>query len=198
MPPWKAGGLTAAWPPVPNFAGCDSVTGAEVIGRKSGDYSGLLIPYFQPETNQVRGYRLRRDHPDLEYDVAGNLKVRQKYLSAPGRSNMLYLPPGVSHSLLSEPATPIVITEGEFKTLALWRAANHGVGSRPRFLPLGVSGVYNWRGTIVLVQRENEGKRLAEGKKIPPFGRGFSRHEDLSVRYGFLLTLWAALISHRP
>ena len=100
----------------------DSLTGAEVIGRKSGDYAGLLIPYFHPESNQVREYRLRRDHPDLEYDFAGNLKVRQKYLSAPGRSNMLYLPPGVSHSLLREPALPIVLTEGEFKTLALWRA----------------------------------------------------------------------------
>ena len=41
-----------------------------------------------------------------------------------------------------------MVTEGEFKTLALWRLANHGSPSRPRFLPLGVSGVYNWRGTI--------------------------------------------------
>ena len=41
-----------------------------------------------------------------------------------------------------------MITEGEFKTLALWRAANHGTPGQPRFLPVGVSGVYNWRGTI--------------------------------------------------
>ena len=41
-----------------------------------------------------------------------------------------------------------MITEGEFKTLALWRAANHGSRVQPRFLPVGVSGVYNWRGTI--------------------------------------------------
>src|ERR1700749_2116463 len=61
---------------------------------------------------------------------------------------MLYLPPGVPQSLLHDPELPVVITEGEFKTLALWRAANHGGRSRPRFLPLGVSGVYNWRGTI--------------------------------------------------
>jgi hypothetical protein len=126
----------------------DSLTGAEVIGRKGGDYAGILIPYFPPESNQVREYRLRRDHPDLEYDFAGKLKVRQKYLSARGRSNMLYLPPGVSHSLLRETALPIVLTEGEFKTLALWRVANHGSPNRPRFLPVGVSGVYTWRGTI--------------------------------------------------
>lgn len=126
----------------------DALTGAEVVGRKNGNYAGILIPYFHPESGHIRDYRLRRDHPDLEYDSAGNLKVRQKYLSAPGRSNMLYLPPGVGKSLLRDPALPVVITEGEFKTLALWRAANHGSASRPRFLPLGVSGVYNWRGTI--------------------------------------------------
>ena len=34
---------------------------------------------------------LRRDQPDLEYDGAGNLKPRLKYLSPPGRSNMLYV-----------------------------------------------------------------------------------------------------------
>ena len=60
--------------------------GAEVVGRKNGNYAGILIPYLHPESGHIRDYRLRRDHPDLEYDSAGNLKVRQKYLSAPGRS----------------------------------------------------------------------------------------------------------------
>ncbi len=118
------------------------------MGRKDGNYAGIVIPYFRPESDQIREYRLRRDQPDLEYDCVGNLKVKQKYLGAQGRSNMLYLPPGISQALLIDPALPVVITEGEFKTLALWRATNHGVQSRPRFLPLGVSGVYNWRGTI--------------------------------------------------
>jgi predicted P-loop ATPase len=61
---------------------------------------------------------------------------------------MLYLAPAIGQDFLRDPTLPIVITEGEFKTLALWRLANHGSPSRPRFLPLGVSGVYNWRGTI--------------------------------------------------
>jgi len=127
----------------------DSLTGGEMVGRKGGgDYSGIAIPYFHPGSERVRDYRLRRDHPDIEYDGSGSLKVKQKYLSPPGRSNMLYLPPGVPQPVLRDPELPVVITEGEFKTLALWRAANHGGRSRPRFLPLGVSGVYNWRGTI--------------------------------------------------
>ena len=127
----------------------DSLTGGEIVGRKGGgDYSGILVPYFHAGSDQVRDYRLRRDHPDLEYDADGTPKAKRKYLSPPGRSNMLYFPPGVRQSHLCDPMLPVVITEGEFKTLGLWRAANHGAASRPRFLPLGVSGVYNWRGTI--------------------------------------------------
>jgi len=56
----------------------DSLTGAEVIGRKSGNYSGILIPYFRPGSDHVREYRLRRDQPDLEYDSPA--------ISSPGRS----------------------------------------------------------------------------------------------------------------
>lgn len=126
----------------------DAWTGAEVVGRKSGNCAGILIPYFHPGSDHVREYRLRRDQPDLEYDSAGNLKPRAKYLSPPGRANMLYLMPGIEPSLLGDSELPIVITEGEFKTLALWRLANWNSPSRPRFLPMGVSGVYNWRGTI--------------------------------------------------
>ena len=126
----------------------DSMTGCEIVGRSGGNYAGIIIPYFLPASDRVREYRLRRDQPDLEYDSAGNLKPRQKYLSPPGRSNMLYLVPGIGRSLLNDPALPIIVTEGEFKTLALWRLANHASPNRPRFLPVGVSGVYNWRGTI--------------------------------------------------
>ena len=73
----------------------DSVTGAQVVGRSGspGDYSGVLFPYFRPGVDFVRDYRLRRDRPDMEYRH-GELKPRAKYLSPPGRSNMLYAVPG--------------------------------------------------------------------------------------------------------
>jgi predicted P-loop ATPase len=61
---------------------------------------------------------------------------------------MLYMVPGTGRTLLNDSELPIIVTEGEFKTLALWRLANYGSVSRPRFLPVGVSGVYNWRSTI--------------------------------------------------
>jgi hypothetical protein len=38
----------------------DSLTGAELVGRKGGDYSGIAIPYFHPGSERVRDYRLRR------------------------------------------------------------------------------------------------------------------------------------------
>ena len=40
------------------------------------------------------------------------------------RGDMLYLPPGALQSLLRDPELPAVIPEGEFNTLALWRAPN--------------------------------------------------------------------------
>jgi hypothetical protein len=84
----------------------------------------------------------------MEIDRQGRVKPKQKYLSPPGRGNMLYFAPGTTEAQLEDAALPLIITEGEFKTLALWRLANWGRTERTRFLPVGVSGVYNWRGTI--------------------------------------------------
>jgi hypothetical protein len=126
----------------------DSVNGAELVGRKGGNYSGLAIPYFAPNSHSVREYRLRRDRPEMEADSSGQLKPKQKYLSPPGRGNMLYLISGIAKDLLADIALPVVLTEGEFKTLALWRLGTWDSVHRPRFLPLGISGVFNWRGTI--------------------------------------------------
>ena len=62
----------------------DALAGGEIIGRKSDDYGGILIPNFLPGPDRVRECRWRRGQPDLECDAAGNLKPRQKYLSPPG------------------------------------------------------------------------------------------------------------------
>ena len=88
------------------FRRVDSITAAEIVGRKGGNYSGIVIPYFRPGSDHVREHRLRRDHPDLESDSVGNLKPRQKYLSPPGRSNMLYIVPGIDPELLRDVNLP--------------------------------------------------------------------------------------------
>jgi hypothetical protein len=126
----------------------NSYEGAEIVGRKNNkDYTGFVFPYFWPEDETPRDYRLRRDHPEIEYKPDGTKKENEKYLTAPGSGNKLYFPPGVTIQMLTDTSLSIVIVEGEKKTLALWRLSNTGTNT-PRFLPVGLSGVNNWRGTI--------------------------------------------------
>ena len=118
-------------------------------GRK-GDMAGLIFPYVWPGEEHVREYRLRRDSPDVEYK-GDQRREMNKYLSPPGRQNMLYFAADTKPEWLSRVTLPIVITEGEKKTLALWRLAQEAAGEKaklPKFLPVGLSGVWNWRGTI--------------------------------------------------
>jgi hypothetical protein len=156
------------------FRRVDSQEGAEIVGRNgSGNYAGLLLPYVWPGEDRVREYRLRRDAPDIEYDANGRPKERGKYLSPPGRGNLLYFPVGVDPLWLSDAAIDLVITEGEFKTVALFRAAWHGLGEsadRPRFLPVGLSGVWNWKGTVGKATNA-AGARVDVKGVIPDFGR---------------------------
>ena len=60
--------------------------------RDQGNYEGLAIPYFLPGDPRIREWRLRRDHPDIEYKD-GKPKECGKYLSPPGRKNILLLFP---------------------------------------------------------------------------------------------------------
>jgi len=73
-----------------------SIEGAEIVGRqgKPGDYSGIIIPYFNPLDGWLRDYRLRRDHPEIAFDNHGNRKECHRYLAPPGKGNMLYIPVG--------------------------------------------------------------------------------------------------------
>jgi len=140
----------------------DSDTGRLLVGRRdSASYAGLAIPYFLPGESHIREWRLRRDQPDLEYKD-GKQKERGKYLSPPGRKNMIYFVPGLSSELLKAVATPVIVTEGEFKTLALWRVAHHG-SADPRFLPLGLPGIWNWRGVVGKTTGPNGDRRDVKG-----------------------------------
>ena len=140
----------------------DSATGRLLMGRRDhGSYEGLAIPYFLPGESHVREWRLRRDNPDMEYKD-GKQKECKKYLSPPGRANKIYFPPSTSQELLKAVDTPVMVTEGEFKTLALWRLANHG-SAVPRFLPIGLAGVWNWRGTVGKGTGPNGDRRNVKG-----------------------------------
>jgi putative DNA primase/helicase len=123
----------------------DSATGADIVCRKgTGDYSGIAIPYMCPRTNRVRDYRLRRDNPEMEWSN-GVLKPRDKYLAPPGRGNMFYFVPGTEVSWLEDSTLPILIVEGEKKAIAASALARLRA-DRSRWLTVGLSGVWNWRG----------------------------------------------------
>lgn len=130
----------------------NTAEGMTVMGRTGrGDYAGILFPYRWPGDTAVRDYRLRRDHPDLELNSEGVEKDKAKYIAPPGRGNMLYFPPNVKPANLSDTTLPIILTEGEKKTLALSELSWFGMGEaaeRARWLPVGLSGVWNWRGTV--------------------------------------------------
>ena len=122
--------------------------GAEAICyNRPGNYAGLLFPYIWPGETRAREHRLRRDQPEMEHRSDGSLRDKQKYLCASGSLNRLYFPCGIEPEMLRSTSLPVVITEGEKKTLALYRLAGWNC-PEPRFLPIGLSGVWNWRGTI--------------------------------------------------
>jgi putative DNA primase/helicase len=124
--------------------------GKQLVGRKDrGNYAGIIFPYNWPGDKNVREYRLRRDKPDLEQTPGGGIKEKAKYLSPPGRGSMFYFTPGTPQEWLHNTSIPVVITEGEKKTIALYRLALYDTDpQKPRFLPLGIPGVWNWLGTI--------------------------------------------------
>ena len=111
----------------------DSITGAEMFARKGKNMAGLIIPNVLPGENGVREYRLRLDVPDFEYRADGSVRETNKYVQPTGRKPLLYFPPGVSPELLQDVSIPVIITEGEFKALGVWRLARHETAS-PRFL----------------------------------------------------------------
>lgn len=152
-------------PVIANAAGLyrvSSLDGRELVGQHGGgDFAGIVFPYLLPGTEHSVLDRLRLDNPAV--DAATGKPVR-KYLTAPTTRNRLFFPP-CDAALLNDTAVPVVITEGEKKALALWRMAletSDGSG-KPAFLPLAISGVWNWRGVI--------GAKTTEcGQRVPEKG----------------------------
>ena len=146
----------------------DHIEGREIVGRSGGGlFDGILIPYVLPGENYVREFRLRRDHPDWE-----DGKPKQKYVSPPGRGNMLYFPICTRPDWLLDQSLPVLIVEGEFKAIALSRLAAYeiGTGERPHFLAVAISGVWNWRGRIGKTL-DSSGVRVDEKGPIPDLER---------------------------
>jgi hypothetical protein len=128
-----------------------SSEGAAIVNRKNNDsYAGIIFPYIWPGETHIREYWLRRDHPDIRVGNDGQPREIAKYLGPPGRGNLLYFVPGTAAEWLTDATIPVAITEGAKKTLALYRLARHGLtdGTPPRFLAVGLAGVWNFMGSI--------------------------------------------------
>lgn len=97
-------------------------------GYDSANLAGLAFPYRDPRSGAEILTRIR---PDVAFNG-------RKYLAPTGSRNRLYLP-FPTEPLLTDPRFPVIITEGEKKTLAVAEAATS------RYLAVGVSGVWNWR-----------------------------------------------------
>jgi predicted P-loop ATPase len=146
--------LAARWitPELADNAGlrrADSLTGRQMFGRKRGDVSCMLIPNMAPwDTGYVREYRGRLYHAELEYRTDGTVREANKYIQPPERRNLIYFPPGITTAVLEDVNLPVIITEGEFKSLALRRLAITNGSESLRFVPIATAGVWNFRGTI--------------------------------------------------
>jgi hypothetical protein len=126
----------------------DQYEGREIVGQKGKrDCAGIIFPYYWPADVSAFNYRIRRDNPDWTAGKDGKPKPQGKYLGPPNGANRLFIPPGVTLEQVADAQIPIVLVEGEKKALALCRLAYHETES-PRFIPIAIAGVWNWRGTI--------------------------------------------------
>jgi hypothetical protein len=64
--------------------------------------------------------------------------------------------------MMEDTRVPVIITEGEFKGLALSRLSTHG-SAVPRFLAVALPGVYNWRSIIGKITGPNGDRRDLKG-----------------------------------
>ena len=143
--------------------------GAELVSktpRAGTDYAGVAFPYFLPEQSAPREYRLRRDNPDRVQQTDGTIKQEGKYLTAPGARNMLYFSPDCRREWLEDISLSLVITEGFKQPLALARASRHGLpdaAQSPRFVTVGLAGVWNFRGTVAKTTNADGGRQNLKG-----------------------------------
>jgi hypothetical protein len=160
-------GIRREWIDRAGIVRVSDAEGRAAVGQKArGNFEGLLIPYTLPDDDRPREYCLRRDTPDIEYGANGERKEKKKYVFPVGRGNILYFPPDTTTEQLADAGLPIVITEGAKKVLALQQTASDAVGEtseRPAYIAVGLSGVWNFRGTIGKENDANGRRRDVKG-----------------------------------
>lgn len=102
--------------------------------RGDGSLAGLLFPYLDVPSGRfsTRYARLKPDH-----HVDG-----RKYLSPVGEPPHFYFPPATTPAELADATLPILITEGEKKTLSVTAWAQR---TGRRYLVIGLGGCNAWK-----------------------------------------------------
>lgn len=125
-------------------AGIYTVSPGEIGKKLGGGDSGItsLLAFLYPGCDGFERFKVWREEG----------KTGPKYLQKTGTPNYLYLLPGLD--LAGD--SPLIITEGEKKALALWQAG---------FQVVGLSGVWNW------VDKGEDYRQPKETKPIPDLDR---------------------------
>lgn len=131
------------------------------IRYRSDRLEGVYYPNLDPERGDVRGGRVRRDHPELD---SGGRPIA-KYIGPPDR-RYLYFTPGAG-PLLTDMSVSIVIVETEKSALAFTAAAARA--SR-HVLAIATGGCWSWRG-VVGKTTDPAGARVDEKGPLPDLTR---------------------------
>jgi len=86
---------------------------------------------------------------------------------------------------LQDTSLRIILTEGPKKCAALWDLAWHGrrdAANKPHFVPVALSGVWNWRGTVGK-QNGPHGERQSIKGTIPDFDRIAWRKRAVTILF---------------
>ena len=103
----------------------------QILGRSKSIGPGLIFEY--PSSNGAAPFsRVKPDEKQTDKDGKA-----AKYLTAAGAGNRLYLPATLDCQVLDDISIPLLITEGEKKTLSAIQAG---------FSCMGLAGVWCWKG----------------------------------------------------
>lgn len=159
------------------------------FGRHA-DLSGLAFPRCHPITGDVRAYRVRRDHPEIDLSTG---RPRAKYVGSRDRQAWFF-PGKVGAERLAGTCTlkdgrrvsvPAVLVEAEKSCLsveAAWRALKGEIDGRSRgrvpLLPIALGGIYGWRGRVGKTTTAS-GARVDEHGTVPDFDLVTWRDRDV-------------------
>ena len=164
-------------PELLHAAGVRRVTDREArerLGVKHpGDLAGVLYPRCDPETGQERGYRLRRDHPEVDTTGA----PLDKYLSSVDRVSLFWGPE--SAWLLPDVSVTVVVVESEKAALTIVAAAQR---AQRHVLVVALGGCWGFRGRIGKTT-DATGARVDEKGMLPDFDRIAWTDRDVVVLF---------------